>query len=209
MYYQWCRKDPIPGPSAYNDPSNPTLAHGSFTYNGGNGGTVPLSIKNPNRFYLNRGNYNNWCDLDYYYNYWNSECKGEGTTWGDVSTTKTVYDPCPSGWKIPPGGIFRGFTTLGSGTSTASAFNVIGDFDSGWTFKKYYGDTTGIFFPASGLRSRTSGGFISVGTTGYYWSSATNSKSYIYYLGFYNTNVNPLYNLGNRAYGFSVRPIFE
>ena len=200
LYYQWGRKDPIPGPSAYNSTNNPTLAYGSFTYNGGNGGTVPLSIKNPNRFYTQRGDYYNWCDLDYYYNYWNSECKGNGTTWGDVSTTKTVYDPCPPGWKIPPGGVFRGFTT----------FNVIGNFDHGWTFKKYFGDTTGIFFPASGDRSRADGWLSNVGAYGYYWSSATYRQAYAYLLFFGSgwVGVYPLY-YGSRADGLPVRPIFE
>ena len=205
LYYQWGRKDPIPGPSAYNSTTNPTLAYGSFTYNGGSSGTVPLSIKSPNKFYLNRGDYNNWCDLNYYYNYWNAESRDAGFAWGDSATVKTVYDPCPPGWKIPPGGIFRGFTTSGS---SSSSINRIGSFDYGWTFKKYYGDTTGTFFPASGNRSRASGGLNTVGTGGYYWSSATYSQSYAYLLYFNSTNVGPLYN-NNRAYGFPVRPIFE
>ena len=63
-----------------------------------------------------------------------------------------------------------------------------------------------IFLPASGYRDRTSGGLGSVGSYGYFWSSAVYSAAYAYSLGFYSGGVNPL-GYDYRAYGFAVRPV--
>jgi uncharacterized protein (TIGR02145 family) len=206
VFYQWGRKDPIPGPAAYNSGTNPNII-GSFTYNGGNGGTVPLSIKNPGRFYYARGSNNNWNDLDYFYNYWNSE-NTIGTGRDDIATRKTVYDPCPVGWKIPPGNVHRGFTTTGTSTNTGSTKNTIGSFSSGWKFMRYYGDSVGIYYPASGYRAAASGGVARVGGYGYCWSSASNTQANAYCLYFNSGSVSPV-SYSSRAVGFPVRPILQ
>ena len=203
VYYQWGRKDPIPGASAYNSTSDPVLPYGSFIYNGSSG-TVPLSIKNPNKFYTQRGSNNVWNDLAYFFNYWNSECTVLG--FDDVYTEKTVYDPCPVGWKVPPGGAFRGFTSTG-GNSTNR--NIIGGFDSGYIFKRYFTDTIGNFFPASGYRGRVSWGLISVGSFGILWTSAAfNDLSYMHSLYYTESSVVPL-NGSYCASGISIRPILQ
>ena len=59
---------------------------------------------------------------------------------------------------------------------------------------------------ASGYRNRTSGGLNNVGSNGYYWSAAANSRANAYNLNFNASYVNPLNN-NNRANGFGVRAV--
>ena len=61
-----------------------------------------------------------------------------------------------------------------------------------------------IFLPASGYRGLASGGLLSVGSSGNYWSYASYSQAYARGLSFYSGGVYPLYFDG-RASGFSVR----
>lgn len=63
----------------------------------------------------------------------------------------------------------------------------------------------GTFFPASGDRIGSRGGFYNVGTSGYYWSAATTGTSG-YSLHFGTVNVNPAFNF-SREIGFPVRCI--
>ena len=139
-----------------------------------------------------------------YYNLWAVD---NTSTSSDLATsTKTVYDPCPVGYKVPLNNAFRAFTTTGSNTSTASQINGTWNAaEKGWDFNC---TENTVFFPASGCRSNSSGSLISVGSYGYYWSAVPYSTYYGRYLSFYSTYVNPLYS-NYRAYGFPVRPVQE
>lgn len=81
-YYQWGRKDPIQGNKTY---------YGSYAYAYSNSNTtLAEAIKNPHRFYAKN---HIWCGTKYD-NLWN------------VSGQKTVYDPSPVGYKVPPKAAF-------------------------------------------------------------------------------------------------------
>jgi uncharacterized protein (TIGR02145 family) len=222
-HYQWGRKDPIPRPA--NNSNTPATLYNQQEGAFGNFGsdsdkspdkTIMNSIRMPNKFFpeYDTSNYN-WMapftstggqeNVGSAYNLW--DAKGTVGT-GDVVTIKTIYDPCPYGWKVPNGAVFKGFTTTRGNTSTASQFNVIGGFTNGWTFKRMYDDPIGLFFPASGLRYRGSGGLFYVSSIGYYWSSASSSQASAYFLYFDAGNVLPV-NYSYRAFGFSVRPFTE
>ena len=139
VYYQWGRKDPIIGPRSYNDREFLTPYRGTVSYMGAS--TIEDSIKNPNKYFL-AGDTTTWCcTLSNFDNYWNANAKD--TIWGDIATVKTVYDPCPVGWKVPNSNVFRGFATrLGDDSISA---NFIGSFDNGYWFKKNHNDTVGVF----------------------------------------------------------------
>ena len=223
-YYQWGRKDPIPRSNTYNSNTEVTLYDGTYTKYGVDGdrdfgGTVRSianSIKMPNAFFREYDNensegnkYYNWLapinGIDSPYNLW--DAKGTTGT-GDSVTIKTIFDPCPYGWKVPGGSTFKGFTKTQGNTSTASDFNVVGSFHNGWDFWRYYNDPEGLYSPASGYRNRTSGSLAGVGSNGFYWSSSSYSQAYGCCLNFNSGSVNPG-NTGGRAYGFSVRPLKE
>lgn len=60
-----------------------------------------------------------------------------------------------------------------------------------------------IFLPASGYRYYTSGGFLGIGTGGFYWSYTSLSPALARYLDFYSSGVSPL-SIDYRSLGFSV-----
>ena len=121
---------------------------------------------------------------------------------------KSIFDPCPSGWKLPKNGTWTNFNHQTSGAYDLFIWNAT---DKG---RYYYPNgvsdqTTGrIYFPASGRRSLSSGGLDNGGSNGYYWSCSPRSAAYGCYLYFNSSSVTPS-NDSNRAVGFPVRPVQE
>ena len=147
------------------------------------------------------------------------------TTANDNAVIKTIYDPSPVGYHLPPSNAFTGFTYNGNnisgsyyGSQYNSPYTSADDFttNGGWIFycNKMNGassyDPAGgtIFFPASGYRGNSSGALSYVGGGGYYWSPVPYSTNLGRYLSFVSTGVYPL-NYNGRSYGFAVRPLQE
>lgn len=122
--------------------------------------------------------------------------KHDATLWG---AKKTMYDPCPAGWKVPESKVWSGMKEA-----------TDGEFEGGWYF-----DVNGqiTFYPAAGRRSFSKGVLTNVnhdGTpyTGYYWSSTTTSG---------DKSVGMYFNIDNidaaqanyRAGGFQIRCVKE
>lgn len=91
------------------------------------------AIKNPLvHYYTSQGDWNTKRRLT---DVW--DVNNGGATVYDKSTNpseKTIYDPCPVGYKVPEPAAYSGFTKSGGDTSTSSEFNVSGSFNKGWTF---------------------------------------------------------------------------
>ena len=204
-YYQWGRKDPL-------RPSN-GLANTNKTWYDKNGTS---SQSNPATENFSAGV---TCIMNYilkpdvmqsqyygdntYANLWSAD--NNVYTANDENVIKTIYDPSPVGFKLPPSNAFTGFTTTGEYVSTLSQIN--GEWDSslkGWNFYTDSSKNKTIFFPASGCRYYSNGGAGSVGSYGYCWSAVPYYQLYGRGLSFYSSGVSPLY-LSNRAYGFGVR----
>lgn len=94
LIYQWGRKDPFPGIGSfageerpcYDSSGNllPTVPEQAAQF-----GTTELAVENPHIFYK----------ISYKTNDWTSP--SDDDLWGGVSRVKTMYDPCPAGWRIP------------------------------------------------------------------------------------------------------------
>ena len=69
--------------------------------------------------------------------------------WNDNlwSLKKTVYDPCPFGYKVASKDIWTGFTTTGESVTSRNEINASGEFDHGWHF--YIDGTNTAWYPAS------------------------------------------------------------
>ena len=69
--------------------------------------------------------------------------------WNDNlwSSQKTVYDPCPVGYKIVSKDIWTGFTTTGESVTSRDEINALGEFDHGWYF--YIDGSNTAWYPAS------------------------------------------------------------
>lgn len=78
LLYQWGRKDPFLGSSSI---SESVLAVSTGAWNTASGGSVANTEANPTTFYTNRT-----------------------LPDGSWASSKTAYDPCPAGWRVPDGG---------------------------------------------------------------------------------------------------------
>lgn len=191
-FYQWGRSVPMLCPSACNSNSN-HVSYGALGFNTAvKASSYSQGIANPTTFYYSDDTPYNWFGSTSYYNLWDANCTSIG--YGDNITVKTVYDPCPPGFKIPNGNTF-------------TYCSAVGDWNLGYTWN-------GSFFPASGSRVGYTRGAVApgtlngVGSSGFCWQSAVNSQVGVYSLYFGKGAVYPHYS-NNRDYGYSVRPVAE
>ena len=194
--YQFGRKDAFPGTN--------TLYESTFVENGGNNISIVNAIQNPGTFYTDG---NKW-DTEYrYFNLWSMQT----TSQTDVSKTliKTIYDPCPVGFSMPPLKTFSGVTITGKTNTNNKDINALGDWDQGWHFyAKDSSSPSTVYYPAIGSRTANAGNLYGVKNRGYYWVGVPSSTSAGNNLDIRNTIVIPANNL-NRAVGCSVRPVAE
>ena len=208
--YQFGRKDALPGTDTFY-PTN------SYSFDNTTGGrSLGYAIQHPeNMFiYAQTGTYYyDWCNATYY-NLWSAD--NTTTGFNDNAVVKTVYDPCPVGFKMPASNAFTGFTSNGQYQSGAANINANGTADSWDKFSAAYGHnfytngskTATIFFPASGFRYRSDGSLYSVGDYGYYWSAVPYNTNYGCYLYFDWSYVYPR-NHSDRSSGCAARPVSE
>lgn len=203
-YYQWGRKDPFL-------PSN-GLAYASITWYDKDGNAHTESPKTDN---FSTGA---TCIMNYilkpdvmqsqyygdntYANLWSAD--NNVYTANDENVIKTIYDPSPVGFKLPPNNAFTGFTTIGNLVETLSQINGTWD-DSlkGWNFYTDSSKSKTIFFPSRGFCRYSDGEQNSVGYFGYCWSAVPYYQDGGSGLLSLPSDVQPLYNY-HRAYGFGV-----
>lgn len=210
LLYQWGRKDPFPSSVGWSatEPSNiygsvsvggsVTSLSGTYTLpkvkGDASNGTELWAVQYPGAFiYANTNN-------DWLYtkndNLW-------GTPWmtGGYSSynanpgTKSIYDPCPIGYRVPPQD-FANKAVSGAWNNGNSLTGVV--------------TSESFWFPAAGRRYYSDGSLVNVASNGVYWSSSPNSSGSnnggnLY---FGNGNVSPQ-DGSYRAVGYSVRCVSE
>ena len=207
--YQFGRKDAFPGVAKAD-----LAANSHFTANAGNNMSITNGILNPDKFYISGGN---WWNNYGYYNLWSTD--NTTTGFNDNSVVKTVYDPCPVGFKMPVSNAFTGFTTTGQTSSTQSELSIddTSDFqiyqnNFGHNFWTNSSKTATIYFPASGYRYGGDGLFYknsySSSYGGYYWSVVPGGSVPAFNLDFALNKVYLLYK-SNRPNAYAVRPVSE
>lgn len=206
-YYQWGRKDPL-------RPSNGLANTNKIWYDkDGNAHTESPKTENFSTGATCIMNYilkpdvmqSQYYGDNTYANLWSAD--NNVYTANDENVIKTIYDPSPVGFKLPPGNVFTGFTTTGGSTSTSSEINGTWSSSSlkGWNFYTDSSKSKTIFFPASGYRYRSNGMVSNVGSYGFCWSAVPSRQSHGRYLYFYSLQVIPLSTSNSRAVGFGVR----
>ena len=206
--YQWGRKDAFPGVATSD------LKAGGITENAGDNMSIKNGIQHPDLYYSWGSNwYNNYS----YYNLWSADniISGGNNIGNNNPVVKTVYDPCPVGFKMPANKAFTGFTTTSLNSTSQSEMNVDGtDNWQQWTnnfghnFWTNSSKTATINFPASGLRSYSNGSLSHVGNFGCYWSAVPYVPGSGCSLDFCSGVVSPL-SINARPCGVSVRAVSE
>ena len=211
---QWGRKDPFTPAThsdyvthenakevqIYNAAGNPITkghygigtADEEFKYDNTTETTINHLIQNPSTYY-DKGDKTNTIPIASaeYYN-----ITKEGDWWNP--TIKTLYDPCPNGYRIPKSG------TYGEGRQVETHPDWSpwsdGGLQSGRVFKN------SSFFPASGYRVIFSCELGDVGTHNFSWMSTPSSATLGYTLGFHFRFIYQNYS-DYHSYGFTTRCI--
>ena len=169
-YYEWGRKDPFypsngmdnttkiwydkEGMPSTDNPAKANLSTGAAC--------IKNYILNPNVMHAT-----NTADK-LYLNLW--AANNSSVSFSASPTTKTIYDPCPVGFRLPAANAFSGFTTTGESVESVSEINGFYDDNRiGWCL---YTDATRsrtIFFPSTGWRNYVTSAVKGVNVWGYYW----------------------------------------
>jgi hypothetical protein len=208
LHYQWGRKDPFTASSSFSaqteinvyDDSGKSFTLLSKEQTVGASNNLQNSIENPEVFYKNDSS-----PYDWYTSTNNTSSHNNTTLWGgeDLASPsdKTIFDPCPLGWRVPA---FKGgqspWSSLGDNGTDLSSVGTWGNYGVIWTA------ITAGYWPAAGARCYFNDSLSYVGSSGYYWSASPYS-SYGYRLGFNSWLVCPLDS--RRVCGFSVRCVKE
>ena len=163
LMYQWGRKDPFMGSSSINSvvEAKSTISFPNVQAATSTVGTVEYAIKNPTT--LIRGNNSNE---------WLYEDDDFDGLW---AAQKTMYDPCPAGWRIPDGGE-QGiwYKAVGRTQITPNPFDTT---KKGVNMSGYLGSDSVIWYPATGYYGKANGVFYGVGEHASY-HSVTPGDSY-------------------------------
>lgn len=139
LYYQWGRKDPIIGlksralhGAADYRPHEVVEEKYRYHYEVNSGVNVGMTIQNPNVYYVynSSGGAGKWQPEKYFWD-------NSGGTISSKTSTKTIYDPSPRGFKVPPGRAFSVFTNGESGPKTGTR-SLNGDqLSNGYEYEVY------------------------------------------------------------------------
>ncbi len=205
LFYQWGRKDPFPGSTTLDGTTEPTL-DGTITAvtktQVAASNNLANSILYPGMFYYGIDNVNTGYD---WYTATNDHTYQNQALWGGASKTaptdKTIFDPCPAGWRVPAwSGGYSPWSAIGLNEIATSAVGSFANYGVTWSV------ISAGFWPAAGYRTPSSGALGDVGSFGSYWSASP--FYYGYHLYFTSSYVYPSgYN--TRAYGFAVRCVRE
>lgn len=194
LLYQWGRKDPFLGAlstesysSAKSTITWPTAVSSNTTY-----GTIEYATANPTTFITYNSTNHDW--------YYTGSATTDNTRWTTSAIAKSVYDPCPAGWRVPDGGEDGlWFKALGSSSSYTVNYNRdAGLYLIGW-------------YPATGFLDKDDGLLARVGEEGKYWSCSPCDNYYAYSLEFSYWYKSDVYTSDSeyRARGCSVRCVQE
>lgn len=190
--YQWGRKDPIPNSTTYFVDGQATDIERTYpVYKPGSAAdaTILTSIQHPECIIDDyKDQAGDWLASDKTNNYnllwgdentdylWKKTDPKAGAGW---TNAKTIYDPCPSGYRVSSKFAWTGFS--GSETGEISKLLLYTKYENGYYFKKNSSDVVGIYFPMTGSRGCKTGSlWVGSGASAYsslnhdasYWASA-------------------------------------
>lgn len=198
LLYQWGRKDPFPGsptltgntktinaPVYGPDGNEVKITNSAWNSTGNN--TIAYSIENPTVCLSCMAQKSVSMD-------WLKKSDSNDALWGNPmgnerdsengypnKGSKSYYDPCPTGYRVPPVDVFRTFTTSGGYMESPSSFDIadangdgmtdVKDFMYGWSFNMKSGN---LFFPAAARYDGSYAMFMGSvsGLWGSYWGNS-------------------------------------
>lgn len=193
LMYQWGRKDPFPGGDDVESQIQKRIydINGNQiymkieerpTYNDNTSTNLQLAIEHPDVFYGAPSS--SWPVVDWLTD---KATLQNNDLWGGKTNAKTVYDPCPEGWRIPAAGNGWGFRTE---YKKKGSLNDDGEYDESYPWFQDYDKCIGFryktkagkeyWFPLVGKLDPNNGTLQSVGGSGYYNTCTDNSNTVFY-----------------------------
>ena len=195
LLYQWGRKDPFLGSSSTSKSVAAKSLYGNWQVvsSSKTTGTIGYTIAHPTVFITQSSN-GDW--------YYTGSASTDNTRWTTSDKEKSIYDPCPAGWRVPDGGP-DGVWAKATGKS-ASFTATFDSADKGFNLSGTLGSDQTIWYPEVGYIYSSSGTLKDTGTNGVYWS-ATPKDQYAYCLITRNDNTIIPYQHSMRTFGRAVR----
>ncbi|MDR0510188.1 MAG: DUF4906 domain-containing protein [Rikenellaceae bacterium] len=247
FFYQWGRKDPFPTNTPLYD-----INGGSVTYSNnanatqagyGSGKGLAYAVQHPLTFMMhnNMRSYDNWADgydfgegdavyppIRRFFYYWHDKATllTYNMYYFTIPPQKSLYDPCPAGWRLAPNTCFYNFTVDSDvNNNNRTGLEWYRDNRSGlryWPMINVDGNfpvNGRIYFPSNGGGRNTNGSFTASNGSVYMWSSSiimsgyspTYNYGYFFSPGAYNvfTSTSVSYSLNYRSYAYSVRCVSD
>lgn len=200
LLYQWGRKDPFLGSSSVYSPELAKSYSGAWQTVESNvlTGTLQYAVNHPTTFITQNKDNNDW--------YYTGSKTAENTRWTTSEDDKSIYDPCPEGWRVPDGGQ-EGVWAIASGQG--EAFSATFDsYKMGFDFTGIFSSESSVWYPAVGYRYNLNGSLRDTGTNGVYWSASTN-ENYASCLITRNDGTVIPSQISYRSFGRAVRCVAE
>ncbi|MBO7510908.1 MAG: Ig-like domain-containing protein, partial [Bacteroidales bacterium] len=203
LLYQWGRKDPFLGGSSISSSTKAVSTLSTWpspVASDSSTGKVAYAVAHPTTFITGVIGTN----YDWVYS------SRDNTLW---KSAKTIYDPCPPGWRVPDGGS-SGVWSIAAGGSNGFIYTVDSS-NRGVNFSGKFGSSEAIWYPSTGvslhqIKDVVTGKVKEIVSyfTGSWWSCTPNdSKVYILSLG-YGPRVYPSES-ASRYSNYSVRCLQE
>lgn len=190
LLFQWGRKDPFIGAGSIssNSRGKTTITWPGAVYSSTDNGTINYTINHPTTFIKYNSSNNDW--------FYTGDGTTNNTRW---NTKKTIYDPCPVGWRVPNGGP----DNIWEKANFANAYTYHSNY-YGLTFP----EAMNTWYPLTGYISYSSGNLTGVGSNGGIWSCTPADGAKIYEFDIQGGyTIVPASPTESRAYGGAVRCI--
>ena len=199
LFYQWGRKDPFLGISANVYGTTTACKATGFwpgTYEVSTASTISSTFLAPTLFITSNtesDTSNDWFGQD--------PDDISDVRWTGADMDKSIYDPCPPGWRVPP---YEVWATAREG-STLTGSEMGDSVNLGMNFKGYFGDDD-IWYPCTGQMDYNDGGIRGGGIFCRMWSATSNTAQHKSHHLYFSPGTGTIsFPYGARADGYSVR----
>ena len=198
LFYEWGRKDPFLGPDGLSSDAcaSSTILWPAGVTSNETYGKFAYATSHPTTFIGRNGQNNDW-----------TYTGGTGMVATKWQAQKTIYDPCPPGWRVPDGGK-DGVWSMTLESSSGYEGEFYDQTSKGVNFSGKFGSQKTIWYPALGYLSPDLGIPMAASIEGLVWSCTTTANM-AYALRFTSGGyVNPCASF-SPAQGIPVRCIQE
>jgi uncharacterized protein (TIGR02145 family) len=207
LLYQWGRKDPFLGSLSISyyrrydmELAKSTITWPSYVNSNSSNGTIAYATAHPTTFITRNNSNEDW--------YYTDSSSTDDTRWTTSDKNKSIYDPCPAGWRVPDGGDYGDWSKALGSSSYFTNYSLYDRTNEGMNFTNKFGSASTIWYPAAGYRLYRDGTLGGVSYDGLYWSASPYGDD-AYSLDFdYDGYVDPSHT-SYRANAGSVRCIKE